>query len=261
VLTLINNGVVEGTGAGGSGSDGFFNTSEGIAAGGGSITNNAGAIIRGVGLGVLIDNSSQGNAPAQTTIINRGTISGQTGIGIRIVSTFADSVTNFGTISGGAGLAILFGAGNNVLRIGNGSTMTGASNGGAGVDTLVYAADVITPVTVNLTAGTATGTGGVFEFEIVGGTSAGDTIVGFTAAETFYGFAGPDSLAGLGGNDILLGGAANDTLNGGAGSDQLYGEADNDLMSGEAENDSLFGGGGEDYINGEDGKHPLRRGR
>ena len=43
--TIDNYGLIQGTGAGGHGSDGLPNTSEGIAAGGGSITNHAGATI------------------------------------------------------------------------------------------------------------------------------------------------------------------------------------------------------------------------
>jgi len=68
--TIENFGTIQGTGAGGHGSDGLANTSEGIAAGGGSITNHSGATISGLGLGILIDDSSQGNAPFLTTIVN-----------------------------------------------------------------------------------------------------------------------------------------------------------------------------------------------
>ena len=116
--TIDNYGLIQGTGAGGHGSDGLPNTSEGIAAGGGSITNHAGATISGLGLGILIDDSSQGSAPFQTAIVNNGTISGINSVGIRIVSTFADTIVNNGTISGGGGVAILFGDGDNTLSIG-----------------------------------------------------------------------------------------------------------------------------------------------
>ncbi len=209
--TIVNHGTIQGTGAGGHGSDGLPNTSEAIAAGGGTITNNAGATIIGAGLGILIDDSSQGPAPFLTTITNLGTIAGTASIGIRIISNFADLIVNSGTISGGGGTAIQFGAGNNTLRLGATSTINGLSDGEGGTNTLDYSTFGAAGVTVNLGAGTATGTGGVANFQDVIGSAGNDTITGSGAVNVLGGGNGNDSLDGGAGIDQLEGGAGNDT--------------------------------------------------
>ena len=217
--TIDNYGVIKGTGAGGHGSDGLPNTSEGIAAGGGSITNHAGATISGLGLGILIDDSSQGNAPFQTAIVNDGTISGINSTGIRIVSTFADTIVNNGTISGGGGIAILFGAGDNTLSIGAASSIVGLTDGDGGSNTLDYSSFGFGGTWVNLATGVATGTGGVQNFQSVMGSAGSDVIIGDGADNSF---------AGDGGNDVLAGGAGDDVLTGGSGLDLLLGGDGND---------------------------------
>jgi autotransporter-associated beta strand protein len=135
VLTLNNSGDVLGLGAKGVGSDTFNNNAEAIAAGGGTITNNAGGRIVGstlladapngdvsrAGNGILIDNSGGGNAVAATTVTNGGLIQGVTGFGIRMIGSFADTVTNLaggiirGATSAGSGAAIQLGDGNDTL--------------------------------------------------------------------------------------------------------------------------------------------------
>lgn len=210
---ILNYGIIEGTGAGGNGSDGLPNTSEGIAAGGGSIINIAGATIRGQGLGILIDDSSQGNAPFATSIVNSGSISGETGTGIRIISDKGDSITNNGTISGGNGVAIAFGAGHDTLFIGAKSIIDGISQGGAGTDTLDYS--VLQDgrgVNVDLRAGIADGTGGVTGFENIVGGSGNDVLIGDAGRNVIKGGAGDDVIgSGGGGPDFLDGGAGADT--------------------------------------------------
>lgn len=117
VLTLSNSGDILGLGAKGN------NNAEGIAAGGGSIINNAGGRIVGsslaadaplgdstkAGNGILIDDSDGGNAVAAATITNSGLIEGKSGFAIRIVGTHADSITNEagGILRGAAGGAAL----------------------------------------------------------------------------------------------------------------------------------------------------------
>jgi hypothetical protein len=114
VLTLNNSGDVLGLGA--KGGTGPGNNAEGIAAGGGSITNTATGRIIGsslladapngdasrAGNGILIDDSNGGNAVAATTVINSGLIQGQSGFGIKTIGTFGDTITNNagGTIRG-----------------------------------------------------------------------------------------------------------------------------------------------------------------
>ncbi len=180
VLTLNNSGDILGLGAKGVGSDGNPNNAEGVAAGGGSITNTATGRIIGstlvsdapngdptrAGNGILVDNSSGGNAVAVTTIVNSGLIQGKTGFAIRLSGTsvnFADSITNnaTGTIRGSGttaaiqtgdgadtvtnrgaivsdnGNAIDLEAGNDTLVIeGASASVTGNVSGGAGSNSL-----------------------------------------------------------------------------------------------------------------------------
>lgn len=127
VLTLVNRGQIFGFGARGG-----TNNAEGIAAGGGSIYNDRlGSIIGSTlladapngdatraGNGILIDNSNGGNAVAATTVRNEGLIQGKSGFGIKIVGTFADTITNSdrGVIRGaGTGATIQMGDGNDTL--------------------------------------------------------------------------------------------------------------------------------------------------
>ena len=116
VLTLNNSGDVLALGAKGVGSDTLPNNADGIAMGGGSITNTATGRIIGstlladapngdtsrTGNGILVDNSSGGNAVAATTVINSGLIQGKSGFGIKTIGTFGDTITNNagGTIRG-----------------------------------------------------------------------------------------------------------------------------------------------------------------
>ena len=131
--SITNYGTIQGTGAGGNGSDGYPNTSEGVSIGGGDIVNESGALISGAANGILVDNSSQGDAPYATTISNNGTIQGLDGYGIRITDTFGDTITNAGTISGTAD-AILLGDGDDTLNIQTGSVISGTVDGGAGTN-------------------------------------------------------------------------------------------------------------------------------
>ncbi|RVT98744.1 calcium-binding protein [Rhodovarius crocodyli] len=239
-ITLYNYGRIEGTGAGGTGSDGYANTAEGVAAGGGLIHNYAGATIIGLGRGILIDDSSTGNAPYATTIINEGTITGTQVLGIKIVGTQNDTIDNSGTISTGGTYAILMGDGNDTLVIRNGSSITGLSDGEAGTDQLDYSHWTGTGISVNLTDGLATGTGGVAGFENVTGSGLADLIHGSAVAnlisggegdDQLYGWAGDDTLGGGAGNDVLYGGAGNDTLMGGTGDDVYLIEDLGDVIS------------------------------
>ncbi|RJF87106.1 calcium-binding protein [Oleomonas cavernae] len=208
--TIINYGTIQGTGAGGHGSDGLANTSEGIAAGGGSITNHAGATISGAGIGILVDDSSQGNATFQTTIVNDGTIEGTALFGIKLVSALADTIENNGTITSGNGTAILFGSGDNTLTLGSGSSIDGQSDGGLGTNTLAYSGWT-TRVIVNLASGYASGADGVANFQNVTGSGGADLLLGD---------AGANVLSGGGGNDRLYGDLG-DTLNGDTGTDTI----------------------------------------
>ncbi|WP_158043991.1 autotransporter outer membrane beta-barrel domain-containing protein [Skermanella pratensis] len=140
IATISNYGTIRGTGAGGVDSGGRPNGSEGIAAGGGTILNAAGATVTGATRGILIDDGASGSAYGTTTITNEGTIAGLAGAGITLVGAYDDTVTNSGTISGaGTGaVALDLGAGNDTLTI-RGGSLSGAVQGGAGSDLLVFA--------------------------------------------------------------------------------------------------------------------------
>jgi hypothetical protein len=210
--TIVNFGSIQGTGAGGHGSDGLPNTAEAIAAGGGSITNNTGGEMTGE-RGILIDNSSGGNSLFLTTIVNNGSIVGTDFYGIRLISTFADTITNNGLIEGHdiSGVTIRFGAGNNTLKIGAGSSIIGRTDGEGGTNSLDYSAFGLGGVSVNLTSGAATGTGGVTNFTRAFGSSGIDVLVGNAGANLLTGANGNDVLSGVGGADNLQGGNGDDT--------------------------------------------------
>ncbi|MDB6004274.1 MAG: choice-of-anchor protein, partial [Prosthecobacter sp.] len=111
LVTLQNSGDIFGFGAKGTGGN-----PEAISIGGGSITNYATGRIIGSSLladapngdtaaeghGILVDDSNGGNAIAAATVTNSGLIQGRSGFGIKMISTFANTVTNNagGTIRG-----------------------------------------------------------------------------------------------------------------------------------------------------------------
>ena len=128
-----------------------------------------------------------------------------------------------------------------------------------GVDTLTYAGTTAA-VTVDLSAGTASGFTSIAGIENVTGGTGGDTLTGDGNA---------NALLGGGGNDILNGGLGNDVLNGGAGIDtaSFAGETDAlfvDLVAGTSRRglaanpiedtlvgiENVSGGSGNDTISG-----------
>lgn len=125
---------------------------------------------------------------------------------------------------GNGGDDVLFGqAGNDVL---NGGLGNDTLNGGTGVDTATYAT-ATGGVTVNLSAGTATG-------------AAGTDLLSSIENATGSGF--DDTLTGSSGNNVLIGGAGNDTLIGGLGADSLTGGLGADHFVYGAVADSPFSG-------------------
>ncbi len=175
IANVTNAGDVLGRGAKGVGSDSLPNNPEAVSIGGGSVSNAAtgriigdanvaGADTSRAGNGVLVDNSSGGNAIAATTITNAGLIEGKSGFAAKIVGTFDDtvtnqaggvmrgnttaaalqtgggndSVTNAGSIANsGSGAALDLGDGNDTLTLQNGANVNGDIDGGAGTDTLI----------------------------------------------------------------------------------------------------------------------------
>ena len=123
----------------------------------------------------------------------------------------------------------------------------GTIDGGPGQNTLDYSA-YTTTVTVDLAAGTATGTAGISNIQHILGGSGDDFLSGSDGVDTLWGGAG---------NDVLSGGGGNDTLNGGEGQDQLFGGADADILNGDAGNDTLDGGAGNDALTDTRGNNIL----
>ncbi|HEY4072915.1 MAG TPA: autotransporter domain-containing protein [Herbaspirillum sp.] len=142
--TVTNHGRIEGLGGGGFDSSGNPNSGDGIAMGGGTIVNDAGASIFGQSNGILIDDGANGTATGQPTlgrgtattpggvisITNNGSITGNTSVAIGLVGQYADVVTNgiTGVITGGA----------NTVRVDQLSSTTPAAaiQMGGGNDTL-----------------------------------------------------------------------------------------------------------------------------
>ena len=172
VIDLTNSGTIRGLSSSGSGS-----LPEGLAFGGGTVVNNStgvitGGAINGTGIeghGILVDDSSGGNAIAATTITNSGIIRGYTGYGIKMIGTFANTVTNntggtiqgagtdaaiqsgdgndivnnSGTIIGGSGSAIDLQGGDDTLNItGGAASISGSISGGSGTNALIISPGV-----------------------------------------------------------------------------------------------------------------------
>lgn len=136
---VTNFGTIQGVSAAGVDSGGRPNTAQGVAMGGGTIDNRAGASIIGGAQGVLInlDTNPGGAAVGATTISNAGTIRGNSAEGILLVGDFADTLSNSGTIIGGNGVAVDMGGGNDTLNLSPSGSFTGIVNGGAGDDRIV----------------------------------------------------------------------------------------------------------------------------
>ncbi len=170
---------------------------------------------------------------------------------------------NMGTIQGRHAFysieTVAGGFDNDTFKFGPSGRLSGAIDGGAGLDTLDYAA-LMTGVIVNLTTGTASRTGGVYLIENVTGGSGHDSITGNNLKNVLVGGAGDDRLYGLDGDDRLWGGQGDDHLYGGRGADRLYGEADNDRLDGGIDDvsDLLVGGLGVDTFVGQPTSGPIQ---
>src|SRR5262249_33087375 len=131
------------------------------------------------------------------------------------------------------------------FKFANGAKITGRIDGSAGSDTLDDSA-FTTGVSVNMVAGTATGTAGIAALENVIGGSGADVVVGNSADNILIGNAGDDLLSARDGNDVLDGGDGNDKL------DDI-----SPPQPGVAEHNVLIGGRGADTLRGFGGKEEL----
>lgn len=98
--------------------------------------------------------------------------------------------------------------------------VSGQIDGGGGRNRLDYRA-YVTPVTVDLPAGTATGTAGVANIQEVTGGTQGDTLTGNDQDNVLLGNGGNDTLTGNDGRDLLFGGDGLDTIWAGLGEDLI----------------------------------------
>ena len=205
------------------------------------------------------------------------------------------------TINGGPeGLAtdaLCGGEGNDTINAGNGliAGLSGDNGddryepGDVAIAIAVYL-DSPAPITVDLTAGTATGWGTDTMVGIDGviGSNLDDVLAGNARSNLLDGRAGNDRLTGLGGSDLLDGDAGNDVMDGGPGTDHaLFGApravrvdlgrrtatgwgtdrllsiegADGsrfaDILRGSNGRNVLSGGGGNDSLNGLGGNDQL----
>jgi len=160
-------------------------------------------------------------------------------------------------ICGGDGNDVIQGkAGNDVIWGGDGNDKINGGDdndtidGGLGKDQAVYFS-APNGVTVDLSAGTATGQGtdtltGIEN--VMGSLLYNDTLIGDNRS---------NMLKGLGGKDKLYGRGNIDNLQGQAGNDTLYGEDGNDKLFGKAGFDKVYGGNGDDILEGNLGNDTL----
>jgi Ca2+-binding RTX toxin-like protein len=147
-------------------------------------------------------------------------------------AAYAGATTVYGgvgddVLTGGAGNDTMYGdVGNDTLNGGTSATDADVYNGGAGSDTVTYAARsaavtvTVGPAVAVANDGEATETDTVaVDVEIVRGGSGDDSFTGEAGNQTFYGGAG---------NDTFLMGLLAST---GAGDDTVYGEAGTDTVS------------------------------
>lgn len=139
---------------------------------------------------------------------------------------------------------VLLGGGANSLTLRDGATTTARFVAGGGADTIHYTDQVgswgawATAVTVDLVAGTATGTAGVVGFDHIVGGNGDDHLSGDDGDNRLDGRGGSDTLTGRGGADTIHGGTGDDSLFGNAGDDTLRGEAGTNVLAGNADNDT-----------------------
>ena len=110
--------------------------------------------------------------------------------------------------------------GDRYVRVQRGASVGGTINGGGGGDWLDYSA-YTTAISVNLSTGSASHTGGVSNIQNVRGSSGSNTLTGNASGNILVGGSGNDTITGGSGRSLLIGGSGKDTIKGGASDDIL----------------------------------------
>ncbi len=143
-----------------------------------------------------------------------GTGTTDTLIGANVTNTWSLAGSDAGTVGAVtfAGFANLTGdSGNDAFNFADGAGVTGVIDGGAGVNTLNYAA-YSTGITVNLQTLVATGTAAIANIQNVTGGQGNDILVGNGGNNVLTEHTGDNLVIGGGGADTLIGGSGSDIL-------------------------------------------------
>lgn len=200
------------------------------------------AYIENTGQILAVDNAVQDTGDGDTTVINRGHISGDIDLGGGNDIFDGRKGTIEGTVSGGEG--------NDTYIIDTADVAIFEEFGvDGGIDT------VRSTVTYDLSVSLA-----LENLNLIGsadikgaGNWLENTLNGNSGDNRLSGYFGNDTLNGKLGDDILRGGTQNDTLDGGEGNDKLFGGAHNDKLTGGSGDDILRGGAGKDKLTGGEG--------
>jgi autotransporter passenger strand-loop-strand repeat protein len=273
---VTNRGTITGTSVGGADADGIdvdglvsidnFGTvkavglvsaanglNEALAIGGGFVHNEAGGLIVSDQRAITVDDSNDGGAFGVMTIINDGTIRGNNGEAISIVGMFGDTVTNTGRIFGSVAVDggddtltnsgtitgdVAMGAGADSIDLVTGSVVTGAIDGGDGVDALVLSGN-----------GSGSLLGTVVNVEKL------DVQSGIWRIKDAAGYSDIQVESGAG---VVLEGAADGMVVAAGAAQSIYGSASNSVISGNqyiqiggsADGTTIKSGGEQDIFGG-----------
>ena len=162
-----------------------------------------------------------------STFIGTG-VAGATLIGANASNYWSLAGSNAGSVTGGITFmgfgSLQGGTASDTFHFASGASLAGTINGEGGGDTLDYTLES-SGVTVNLTAGTATGTSGVSNIlDVQGSKAGGNTLTGGPGGSILVGFGANNQVTGgAGRSNLLIGGTGADTLTSGGSGDILIG--------------------------------------
>ncbi len=164
---------------------------------------------------VFTENGQKGTATDSSGVLDFSKVTGALTMTVNADGsiTTTDGIITL-TVNADADVTNLIGGkGVNSVKFEDGASLSGSVDGGSGgTNTLDFSA-YTTGVAVNLAIGTATGTGGISDFnKVIGGLgdnvltagSRGDTLIGGTGNNVFYQGTGSDTLEGNGTDRFVL---------------------------------------------------------